>query len=480
MNLDRQRRRRIAVLVVALAIGLLANGCGDSDDEEQAGPKTEPSAGNWQTWVLSSPGEIRVPAPPRPGSAAARRDEKRLRTAMDERTASEEKAERVYDSNPPVKPWLERAMAFVAQRAKDPPAASRAYGLVSVAMEDAAVAAWHWKYRYNRDRLNSKSSVSRAPDPAYPSEHAAIAGAASRVLEHAFPEQPEARLEEQAEDAARSRVTSGANLPSDADAGLELGRRVGARVVARARRDGFTRKWNGKRSRGFGYWAPPPGSTARPVQPLAGTWRTWVMKDGAQFRAPKPPKLDSPQMRREAREVVRVRERLTPRQKRIATFWAGGEGTALPPGIWNQVMLRYLAKRDLSTPEAARIFALLNAAQADAGVASWDTKFAYWFPRPENGIRDLAIDRRWEPYLATPFFPAYVSGHATYSGAAGEVLAHLFPADAKFWRARAKEAGISRIYGGIHWPVDNRFGLVMGKKIGRLVVRRAEGDGAER
>jgi hypothetical protein len=371
-------------------------------------------------------------------------------------------------------------MSFVAQRPKDPPAASRAYALVSVAMEDAVNASWYWKYRYGRKPLKGKSSVSRAPDPSYPSEHAALAGAASRVLEYAFPAQPKARLEEQAEDAARSRVTSGASLPSDTDAGLKLGREVAARVIAYAKRDGFTRKWDGKRPHGFGYWAPPPGSTARPVQPLAGTWRTWVMSSGRQFRAPKPPKLDAPAMREEAREVMRVRDHLTPRQKRIARFWAGGEGTALPPGIWNQVMLRYLAKRKMSTPAATRVFALLNVAQADAGVASWDTKYAYWFPRPENGIRDLGLDRHWEPYLATPFFPAYVSGHATYSAAAGEVLAHLFPEDAKAWRARGREAANSRVYGGIHWPIDGREGRKIGLEIGRLTVQRAKADGAER
>lgn len=472
--------RRIAVAGAMLAAsGVLALGCGDSDDE-RSGPSAEPSAGSWNTWVLRSPGAIRVPPPPREGSAAARRDEDRMRAARNERTASEERAEREFGADPAVKPWLERAMAFVAERAKDPPAASRAYGLVSVAMEDAAVAAWYWKYRYDRKPLEGKSSVMRAPDPSYPSEHAAIAGAASRVLEYAFPEQPKARLEEQAEDAARSRVTSGANLPSDADAGLELGRRVADRVIAYAKRDGFTRKWNGKRPRGFGYWAPPPGSTAQPVQPLAGTWRTWAIENGRQFRAPRPPKLDSARMRKEAREVMRVRDNLTPRQKRVARFWAGGEGTALPPGIWNQVMLRYVATRNLTTPAAARVFALLNVAQADAGVASWDTKFAYWFPRPENGIRDLGLDRRWKPYLATPFFPAYVSGHATYSAAAGEVLAHLFPDDAKFWRARGREAATSRVYGGIHWPIDGVEGRRIGLEVGHATVERAKRDRVER
>lgn len=475
----RRNLRGVAKLFAVLAAGVLAGGCGDSPDEP-SGVASEPSAGEWRTWVLSSPGEVRVPPPPRPGSTAARRDEHALVSAGRGRTASQERAIHEFGADPAVTPWLELSMAFVAQRAKDPLAASRAYALVSVAMEDATIAAWHWKYRYDRAGPKKKARVARAPDPSYPSEHAAIAGAASRVMEYAFPEQPSARLDEEAEDAAQSRVVAGANFPSDVRAGLKLGRKVAERVIAHAKRDGSTRKWDGRRPHGFGTWAPPPGSVAAPVQPLAGSWGTWVLSEGSQLRAPRPPRLDSPEMRREARELIRIRKNLTARQKRIAKFWEGGEGTALPPGIWNQVMLPYVARRDLSTPAATRAFALLNVAMADAGVASWDTKFAYWFPRPVNGIRDLGLDRRWTPYLrATPFFPAYVSGHSTFSSAAGEVLAHLFPDDATLWRARGREAGISRLYGGIHWRIDHRFGEKIGKQIGRLVVRRAQRDGAE-
>ncbi|MGI8946136.1 MAG: phosphatase PAP2 family protein [Thermoleophilaceae bacterium] len=475
------RRGPITLSILVLAFGLLAGGCGSSsDDGPGSSPPVEPAAGTWKTWVLSSPGEIRVPPPPRPGSPADERDEQRLRAAVANRTASEERAVREFGTDPAVQPWLERAMAFVAQRAKDPPAASRAYALVSVAMADATTAAWHWKYRYKRGAPGGESITARAPDPSYPSEHAAIAGAASRVLEYAFENQPKPRLEEEAEDAARARVLAGASRPSDAQAGLELGRRVAERVIARARRDGFTREWDGSRPRGFGTWQPPPGSVARPVQPLAGSWRTWVIEDGSQFRAPKPPKLDSPELRAEARELIRIRERLTPEQKRIAKFWEGGEGTALPPGIWNQVMLPYVGRRNMSTPAAARVFALLNVAMADAGTASWDSKYAYWLARPENGIRALGLDPRWKPYLQTPLFPAYVSGHSTYSAAAGEILAHLFPEDAKAWRGRGREAGISRLYGGIHWRIDHVEGARIGKRVGRLVAERAENDGAER
>jgi len=204
------------------------------------------------------------------------------------------------------------------------------------------------------------------------------------------------------------------------------------------------------------------------------------MKSGDQFRAPPFPPYGSPAYRAQAKAVMDAKANLTSEQKRIARFWAGGQGTALPPGIWNQVLLAYLRRSPLSLPRTARALALLNVAQADAGVASWDTKYAYWVTRPVNAIRDLGLDPRWQPYIDTPFFPAYVSGHATYSGAAGEVLAHLFPQDAKLWRSRAEEAAISRVYGGIHYPLDGTEGLRMGRRIGQLVVARARADGAER
>ena len=124
-------------------------------------------------------------------------------------------------------------------------------------------------------------------------------------------------------------------------------------------------------------------------------------------------------------------------------------------------------------PRQTRLFALLNVAMADAGAACWNAKFqtGWWDPRPINAIRDLGLDAAWEPYLGTPLFPAYPSGTSNYSGAAGEVLAHVFPDDAKMWRARAIEAGMSRLWGGVHWRIDVEQGLKMGRQVGGLVGR---------
>jgi len=467
----------VAAALTAAVLGL--SGCGG--DDAPADSRAEPSAGTWKTWVLPDPGRVSVPPPAAKGSAAAEAELAELRRLARTRSATTEQRARAGDGLAAIGQWMELNFQYVADRAKDPPAASRAYGLLSVAMYDAVVAAWHAKYRYRRAAPKDVGALFEpGPDPSYPSEHAAIAGAASRVLAYLYPERPGARLDALAARAARLRVLAGVSYPSDARAGLDLGRRVADAVISRAKHDGYRRKWDGKRPRGRGSWQPPPGSLARPVSPMAGTWRTWAMDSGRQFRAPPFPAYGSAAYRAEAQAVADAKRHLTPEQKRIAKFWAGGQGTALPPGIWNQVVLAYLRRSPLSLPRTARVLALLNVAQADAGVASWDTKYAYWVTRPENAIRDLGIDRRWKPYIDTPFFPAYVSGHATYSGAAGEVLAHLFPRDANLWRAKAEEAAVSRVYGGIHYPRDGTEGLKLGRRIGALVVERARADGAER
>ncbi len=470
-------RSQLAALAIALAMALA--GCGEAS--KPAGPGPEPSAGAWKTWVLSSPDQIAVAPPPAPGSAAAKAEVAELRRVAKARTPAMERAARFWDRRPAMEPWMKVSFDVVASRAKDPVAASRAYGLLSVAMYDATVAAWRAKYRYRRSAPKDVDAlVATGRDPSYPSEQAVIAGAGSRVLAYLYPELPAARLDAMAQRAARSRVIAGVSYPSDARTGMALGRGVGDAVIDYAKRDGSSRKWDGKRPRSRGSWEPPPGSLARPVQPEAGTWKTWVMDSGRQFRSPPPPAYGSPAFRAEAQAVADTKARLTPEQKQIASFWAGGQGTALPPGVWNQVVLSFLHREPLSTPREARVLALLNVAQADAGVASWDTKYAYWVTRPENAIRDLGIDKRWKPFLDTPFFPAYVSGHATYSGAAGEVLAYLFPDDARLFRSKAQEAATSRVYGGIHYPMDGVQGIRMGRKIGRLVVARAQADGAGR
>jgi hypothetical protein len=407
-------------------------GCGGSSTSDQPGPAAA-AAGDvarWPTWVVGDPSLIVVPPPPAdlPSSKSG-------------------------SSTPLGGEWIEKGMEFVSARTKDPPAASRAYALVAVAAFDALVVARHWEAAHHSE--------------GYPSEPAAVAGAASRVLAHLFPEQSALRLDQQAE--------AGVGAGMEAAAGLALGREVGAQVIAFAAGDGSQRVWDGVRPADRpdrpGFWQPPPGSVSPPVQPLAGTWRTWVLASGDALRPPPPPAYGSPESLAEARELVDIGRGLTDDQRRIAKFWEGGQGTPLPPGIWNRIVLDYLAQHGADGPQSVRTLALVNVALADAGVAAWDAKYTWWTPRPENAIEEL-LDPAWKPFLTTPLFPAYVSGHSTYSAAVAVVLAHLFPADAERFRAMGEEAGLSRLYGGIHWRRDHVEGSRMGREIGALVVAR--------
>ncbi len=426
-------------IVLALCVGgLLAPACGRSASSTVAARPEE-----WKPWVLASPAA--VPVAPPPSGTVPPKPAPAPGPAGDALLGED---------------WLRLAMTYVSARTKDPPAASRAYALVTVAAHDALVATRHWQGVYGSD---------------YPSDVAAVAGAASRVLAYLFPEQSTLRLERLADEAAAAAAAAETN-PFAADAGLALGRAVGDAVSAYGRSDGSDRAWDGTRPPDEPrFWSPPPGSVSPPVQPLAGTWRTWVLRAGDALRPPPPPDYGSPAFVDEAREVVTIKENLTDERRDIARFWEGGEGTPLPPGVWNEVVLGYLRDERAGGPETVRTLALLNVAMADAGVAAWDAKYSYWSPRPENAVRDL-VDPQWSPLLRTPLFPAYVSGHSTYSAAAAGVLAYLFPGDASHFGDMGEEAGMSRLYGGIHYRSDHVEGSRMGREIARLVVARARAD----
>src|SRR5918997_998174 len=139
------------------------------------------------------------------------------------------------------------------------------------------------------------------------------AGAASRVLAYLFPERPAARYDAEAEAAAESRVAAGVNFRSDVDAGLALGRAVADAVIAHAKTDGSDHHFEGQIPTGTGLWAPPPNAppaNRQPVEPLAGTWRTWAT-DLKAVRPGPPPEYGGPQFLAEAQEVLETTRKLT-------------------------------------------------------------------------------------------------------------------------------------------------------------------------
>jgi membrane-associated phospholipid phosphatase len=130
-------------------------------------------------------------------------------------------------------------------------------------------------------------------------------------------------------------------------------------------------------------------------------------------------------------------------------------------------------KLDQNPPRVARAYALIAAVLGDAFIASQDGKFTYWYLRPHQ------LDPTIVPLFPVPNFPSYPSNHSTFSAARSEVLAYLFPEHADFIRALGKEAGDSRIWAGIHYPMDNEAGVALGKSVAQVFVSWAQNDGSQ-
>ncbi|MBK8286043.1 MAG: phosphatase PAP2 family protein [Ahniella sp.] len=108
---------------------------------------------------------------------------------------------------------------------------------------------------------------------------------------------------------------------------------------------------------------------------------------------------------------------------------------------------------------------------ADAFVACWDSKYHYWSIRPITAAKRL-LGQDFKPPILTPPFPSYTSGHATFSGAASRVIGRYIPARAEELDRMAEEAAMSRLYGGIHFPLRQRCGIGAGRRIADWIGER--------
>ena len=215
---------------------------------------------------------------------------------------------------------------------------------------------------------------------------------------------------------------------------------------------------------------------------------------------------------------------LTDKEKVIAEYWADGPASELPPGHWC-LFGQWISNRDnYNLDQDVQMFFLIGNAVMDSGIASWEAKQFYDTSRPITAFRYYLKDQQvrswvggttlafqtttgqnWLPYqpdtFITPPFPEYVSGHSTFSSASAEVLKRFTGSDAFGWYASfgtgyskievaspksvvtlgwasfteaANEAGLSRIYGGIHFESGNLEGQKLGRKIGESVWNKAQ------
>ena len=315
-----------------------------------------------------------------------------------------------WDAGPPSYRWMQIAMQELTSRNVGPTLSTRALALVSAAMHDATVATWDSKYTFNRKRPSEQDAaiiprVAIPSSPSYPSEHAATAAAASRVLGFLFPDKAQT-FQSLAEEAARSRLYAGVQYPSDMTAGLNLGGSVGDVVVAHARQDGSDMASSASSPPAAGVWGNP-----NPVTPLAGQWRPWVLASASELRPAAPPAAGSAEAAAQVNAVkTQGRDNVTTHS---AWFW---QPSFITP--WLETVHREIFEHhwDMNPPQAARAYALAAIAQHDATLACWDTKYAYLEQRPAMVDPDII------PLFANPAHPGFPSGHACASGSIAVVL----------------------------------------------------------
>jgi membrane-associated phospholipid phosphatase len=379
-----------------------------------------------------------------------------------------------------------------------PPVASRSFGYLGVTAFEAAVG--------GSDRLVTLAGQLRDLEPLPPREAGAtydetvvISAAMSDAIVYYFGNTGPTgqRSIRAAQTKWRTKVVEG--VPEDVVARSEAyGKAVAASIHewslgdggARTPNMGFPETWN--LPTGEGKWVPTNAIRQQqlPLLPDWGNNRTFAVPSGAECPTPGHPEFSvdpGSQFYKEAMEVYETSKAVTPEQVAIARFWSDDPMLSMtPPGHWVSIVLQVAKRADLSFEDSVDLLARMGVALSDAFVGCWNAKYKYNLIRPITYIKKT-IDPKWEPVLNTPPFPEYPSGHSTVSGAMDALLTAFFGDNLAFedrtgspdgrnprtfasFHEAAEEAGISRLYGGIHFHSAIVDGLDQGRCIARYAI----------
>jgi hypothetical protein len=373
-----------------------------------------------------------------------------------------------------------------------PMVAARIYGYSSVAFFEALVP-WNPGLRSLAGQLNGLGPVAQpGRSLAYDPPTAAL-GAAAGVARGLLSEASRPALDALEKRLADERYYRPGMTAAAIDRSLEHGRSLARDVLVWASTDGFGRLSNCPYTAptGRGLWERTPPAFAAPLQPCWGALRPMVLAEGASCQVAPPPEYSEAPgsaFHQETREVYDVSRSLTDEQRAIALFWADNpRESGTPAGHWVRIVGLVAAQRGLDIAGTAEAYARTGIAVNDAFIACWYTKYRYNLVRPITVIRRL-FDPAWTPLVGTPPFPEYTSGHSTQSAASARILSdqlgvvgfsdathaarglavRSFPS----FEAAAREAAVSRLYGGIHYRAAIEVGLEQGRCVSEQVIAR--------
>ena len=210
-------------------------------------------------------------------------------------------------------------------------------------------------------------------------------------------------------------------------------------------------------------WAQPAGQ----IEPNAGTWKTWAISSGKDYRVPPPP--DAAATNYELQWLHDFVGQSDPRIAPEISFWDAGS----PAYRWIDLISTRFLQGQPSSAYPHRVYAYVAMAMYDATVATWDSKYAYNRPRPS------VADPTLQTLLPTPQSPSYPSEHAAAAAAAAGVLSYFFPNEADYFERLAEGAARSRLYAGLQYPSDYFAGLDLGRQVAARVIALAKADGSD-
>ncbi|MFN4145251.1 MAG: vanadium-dependent haloperoxidase [Runella sp.] len=383
-----------------------------------------------------------------------------------------------------------------------PPVASRIYVYANLAGYEAMVPGFP-EYRSMGGQLNGFGE-SPKPDPnkeyCYPlaSTHAFLKVARALTFSSNFFDDYEKTFYKKYEDMG---------IPDDViNRSMAFGDSVAAHVIRYSSKDSY------KQIRGIrftvtnepGTWVPTPPAYADACEPEWNKIRTFTLDSASQFIPPRPPAYSKDKNSlfwKETREVYEIGKNLTEEQKRIAWFWddnafvmnvvghvSFANKKMTPGGHWIHINMTVCRNQKASFQKSVEGYLLTSIALIDAFISCWDEKYRSIKVRPETVI-NAELDPKWQPFLQTPPFPEYTSGHSTISAASAEVLSYVHGDNVAFidstefkhghgvmkfksFRDASEMCSISRVYGGIHYRSGCDEGRKAGQKIGQFILSR--------
>ncbi len=257
-----------------------------------------------------------------------------------------------------------------------------------------------------------------------------------------------------------------------------------------------------------GKWQLTPADYATAIEPHWNEMRTFTFNNPGQFMPKKIlvySRKKKSAFNKTMMELYKLTSKLDTAQKATAKYWDDNPNVSVnlghlnyfihkisPGGHWLMIAKQACIENNIGIKKSALAYSLTSIAMYDAFISSWDVKFKTNLIRPITVINQF-VDQKWEPYIQTPPFPEFTSGHAVISNAAATILTHIFGENYHFtdyteipfgntsrsfnsFYEAAHEVTWSRVYGGIHYPLTAEISIDQGKDIGNYVYHKLTGS----